>query len=90
VKQIGSENLGTHNFAKIPVGGGDYSNVNRRLYVFAYTQHAVFLEHAQEFHLKRVLHISDLVEEEHAAIRCTEEPLAVAVCSGERPAPMAK
>lgn len=72
------------------VEGGDHANVHARRVGAAERSDPASFYGAQELRLNGRRQVAGLVQEKRPALRRTEVPDAVAVCPGERPAPVSE
>jgi hypothetical protein len=72
------------------VGGGDDPHVDLDCPAAADALELAFLQNAQQLGLERARDVADFVEEEGAAVRLLEAPLARLDCAGEGAAFVAK
>ena len=85
VVEVLAQLAGPHRLGRVEVGRGDDPDVHRLLLAAAETPERALLQHAQQLHLRRRLHLGDLVEEQRAAVRELEHAGPAIVRAGERP-----
>ena len=74
-----------HRPSRSSIGRRDHPDVDRMHLVATHRPHYAVLEKAQQLHLQVDVHLGDLVQEQHAAVRLAQQSQALAVGSGERP-----
>jgi hypothetical protein len=75
VEVLAEEPVGDHG-AQVTVGGRDDPHVHPQRLVAAHALEFALLQEAQELHLDRPRDLADLVQEQRAARRALEAPLA--------------
>src|SRR5262249_41971445 len=60
------------------------------LSLFADTQNAILLEHAQKLGLQRGVQFADFIEKQHTSMCATKQALPIAICPCESPASMSE
>src|SRR5688572_17022558 len=83
VIEVAAEAAGLHHPGEALVGGADDAGIGRLLLRGAHLAHAPLLDGAQQQHLRMQRQLRHLVEEQGAAVRGLEEPVAVLVGAGE-------
>ena len=68
VKQIFAELAAGHRLRQVAVGRGDDPHVDLDIAVAAQRTHLTLLQDAQQLHLQRNRHITDLVEKQRTAL----------------------
>src|SRR5204862_3835282 len=84
VVKILAEGAAFHLVAQVTVRRADEAHVDRLLAGGAHLAHLLLLDRAEQLHLHLERQIGDLVQEERAAARGLEEPVAVGKRPGER------
>src|SRR5438094_61769 len=75
---------------QIAVGGSDHAHIHFRRRRIAQTLELALLQDAQQLHLQRAAHGSDLIEKERALVRLFEAAPSSADGTGERTAHVAE
>src|SRR5215204_1081343 len=84
VIQVFAQLAGADRVRRIDIRRRDDAHVHGLFLAPAETAEAALLEHAQQLHLGRRLHLGDFVEEQRSAMRQLEDPGAPIVRAGER------
>ena len=84
VEQVLAERAGRHQLFERPVGGRDEAHVDADAVRAAEPLDLALLQRAQQLHLRRHVHVADLVEEQRAALGQLEAALLERVGAGER------
>ena len=90
IVEVVAERPLTHHVGEVAVRRGDHPDVDPDGIGGADPLDLAVLEHAQQLHLDAERQLADLVEEDGAAVRRLEQPLAVAVGAGEGAAHVAE
>src|SRR4051794_7585692 len=83
VVEILAELAGAHGVGRVLVGRGNHPHVDALLLTAAQTPERPLLQDAQQLHLRRRLHLGNLVEEQRAAVRELEDADAAVLRAGE-------
>ncbi len=84
VVQVGAELARLHHALQIPVGGEDQAHIHLHRRRTPDALELALLQHAQQLGLKRGRDVTDLVQEQGAAVRHLEAALALPLGAGER------